>query len=466
MVRLLRDASRWIVVAALVYAPWDYGATTERGIIVVSWLTTGAFALWLVSQLLNGVAARTRSSGESVRAISCRVPVALALLTSVLLLLGWWMVANAKSIYDDEQFMFVRVASVLPRLPGSIDQAISAAWMLRATGLLGTILIAADLARDGRCLLRLWVALAGTGGSIALLGLMQKASGAPMIFWRAAEQPVTTFFATFFYHGNAGAFMNLTLPLTIGLALRAFTRPGQPLWRAVWLLLAIVSVVAVFANTSRMGQFLGALITLAILGWLVPKLSRVLRRPRWSMAVVGVIALGFATYAIVQASQLDRAWKRWEQIDQTLRRDARWLAMQAAWRAVPEASWAGFGPGTFRVIFPYYTAGFDERLRGWWLFLHQDYLQTLLEWGWAGSALWAGIFFGGIFVALRNRLTKASEEWAPRQRLLLPLVLLGLASVAIHALVDFPLQIASIQLYSAALLGICWGSGNWARPLR
>lgn len=120
-------------------------------------------------------------------------------------------------------------------------------------------------------------------------------------------------------------------------------------------------------------------------------------------------------------------------------------------------------------------------MEGGWRFLHEDYLQTIIEWGWLGSALWAALFGGGMVVAFagwrrqksfqrgaenstRGRVRSPEEEvteWLPRQRAILPLALLALASVALHAFVDFPLQIASIQLYVATYVGICWGSKYW-----
>ncbi len=52
-------------------------------------------------------------------------------------------------------------------------------------------------------------------GIIALLGLVQKETGAEVLFWQPrnpGEEPVTTFFASFYYHGNVGAYLNLALP--------------------------------------------------------------------------------------------------------------------------------------------------------------------------------------------------------------------------------------------------------------
>ncbi len=73
--------------------------------------------------------------------------------------------------------------------------------------------------RRPKFILELWWVIVIAGTSISLLGLLQKATGAPMIFWATPTgppPPPTTFFATYFYHANAGAFLNLTWPFAAG----------------------------------------------------------------------------------------------------------------------------------------------------------------------------------------------------------------------------------------------------------
>jgi hypothetical protein len=331
--------------------------------------------------------------------------------------------------------------------------------------LLAVVVFVADLSRDSRWLLRLWWTIALAGGSIALLGLLQKATGAEMIFWQPAPvRDVKTFFATYYYHANAGAFLNLTMPCAIGLAVRTFQKREPAGVRALWLGLSVIMVVAVAANTSRMSELiaLGLILMLAIK--FLPDLFRGFSKTGLSLGLVGAVVVLITLFAVAQASRLDLSMQRW-QTHETLTENGRLLASQAALTAIPDAGAVGFGPGTFRVIFPYYTAPFD-RITGVWRFLHNDYLQTLLEWGWLGGALWGSLFFGGMATGIRNWLERKNQVWSPRYRLLLPLVIFSLGAIALHAVVDFPLQIASLQLYVATYLGLCWGSGNWARNVR
>lgn len=374
------------------------------------------------------------------------------------------MALNAKSIYDSEFSLFVPLRNFVPFLAGSVDYANSAAWMLRGALLLGTILFVCELSQSSRWLLRLWYVISLIGGSIAFLGLLQKATGARMIFWQPPPPPeygVTTFFATYFYHGNAGAFLNLVWPLSAGLVIRAFTSRSQPGLRALWTIVFIITIAGVVANTSRMAQVV-ALVLLVVTGLRFgPGLLRRIPGAQKSVAIAGALALILALIALAQATHLEQPLNRWQSVSEQIPSDARWQASRVALGALPGAGFFGFGPGTFRVVFPGYNIGSGHAVPGSWRFLHEDYLQTLLEWGWLGSSLWALLFFGGIAAGILSYNRCATRDWMPRRRVMQPLATLALAGVAMHALVDFPFQIESIQLYVATYLGVCWGSSLW-----
>ncbi|HXG46494.1 MAG TPA: hypothetical protein VNO52_02635, partial [Methylomirabilota bacterium] len=53
-----------------------------------------------------------------------------------------------------------------------------------------------------------------------------------------------------------------------------------------------------------------------------------------------------------------------------------------------------------------------------------------------------------------------------RDRILGVASVVGVGSVLVHALGDFPLQVASIQLYVAVLLGLLWAAKHWPGPAR
>jgi hypothetical protein len=373
------------------------------------------------------------------------------------------MVFNAKSVYDSDFFVFVPLHNFVPPAAGSVDYPISAAWMIRGALLLGIILFVADLSQSNRWLLRLWCMIGLVGGSIAFLGLLQKATGAQMILWQPPppyQFRITTFFATYFYHGNAGAFLNLVWPLSAGLVIRAFSNRSNPSMRAVWTSVFLLTMAAVLANTSRMSQVLALLLLCAICVQFGALVLRKLSGGK-SVALAGGLAIGLALIALAQAVHLEQPIKRWQTESQRISTDARWRASRVAMRAVPDAGLCGFGPGTFRVVFPTYNRTGSDQVPGTWRFLHEEYLQTLLEWGWIGGILWVLLFFGGITVGIRSYKEHARRGWTPRRRVLQPLVIIALFGVAVHALVDFPLQIESIQLYVATYLGLCWGSMLW-----
>jgi hypothetical protein len=150
--------------------------------------------------------------------------------------------------------------------------------------------------------------------------------------------------------------------------------------------------------------------------------------------------------------------------DQLNGANKRLVATKVCLRMLHDAGWHGFGPGTFALVFPHYPT--DEQAKlipGIWRYAHDDYLQTLIEWGWVFSLFWAVLFFGAmaeLFFHWRKRRDLSTSD-----RVLAFVSGLALLGVAAHAIVDFPLQIASLQLYTAVCVGLGWGSRNWEGTL-
>ena len=442
----LRSLSRWLFLATIIAAPWFYGGTTAWAIELLGLV----LVFWVASLVIDWRRPM--------------VPRSLAIIVSIVLLLGWWMALNAHSVYDSTFRVFAPIGALLPQLAGSTDYVLSCALMLRVTLLVGTIFFVAEMVQRPRWLLWLWSALAISGGAVALLGLVEKGTGAKMIFWQPSvlwNNDAYPFFATYFYHANAGAFLNLVLPAVIGLTGWMISRHEQRVARGLLIGTAIIVVLAIVSNTSRMAQVVGGVLILALLATVLrPLIARAVRGDKKKLAL-GAIIVAIVIVAVAQATHLDQPMLRWRQLAKQLPVDERWAANRTALTAVGDAGAFGVGPGVFRAIFPHYQQLADQHPRGTWRFLHDDYLQTLLEWGWVGALALGALFFGGIAFAVRNYLR--AEDWSNRQRILLLCSLLALGGVAIHAAVDFPLQIFSIQLFVATYLGICWGSGGWER---
>ena len=451
--RALIELSRWALLALLVFAPWAFGSTR---LWAIDWLNTGLAATLAVRGLAIpfGGLGRLRD-----------LPRLLLMVVGAVLALGWWMTLNARAVYDPDVSIFAPLPMMAGFAPGAVDAALALAAMIRLSLVLGALLLTCEMAAESEWRLRLWTTIALTGASIAALGVLQRAAAAPTIFWedpsvRGPDQYTKSFFATYFYHANAGAFLNLCLPAAGTALMRAFSRRTPPLVLALWMASGVVFVLASVMNTSRAGQIIAGTLAVGLILWPARGLLAFtwMRQRRTLAWGLGTVALGLLV--VILAIGLKVQIGRWQETVQQLGAGSllgtRLLAQSAGVRAVPDAGAFGFGPGCFQVMFPYYTDFLGDRIDGIWRYLHADYVQTLLEWGVLGTALWSIIFFGGFARGVRNyRMPEAAGN--SQQDLFLPAALLALAGVAVHALVDFPLQIASIQLYVAVYLGLCWG---------
>lgn len=450
--RWITDGPRWLLLAALVYAPWAYGATRPWTITGLNWLLGAMLGLWLLGQLLR----QRLPKPPPVMVIAC----------GGLILQAWLMVLNARFEYDQVSHEFITLTPLLSWAPGSLDRELSIESATRLSLLLLSGFVAAEMAEQKLWRRRLLTTMAITGTSIVLLGLVQRFTNAPGIFWQQ-ENFGPNYFATFRNHTNAGAFINLIWPLTIAWAVREKLRGTSPAKMISWSVAAVVCITGVMVNTSRAATALAVFLLAIAAIWIIwqgiqGRFGTVQPSTLLITGTLAVLLIG----ALAFLTGLDSNAGRWKQFDKQLTEDnTRLLAAKVCLKMIPEASWWGFGPGTFETAFPYFTQEYGEQLKGQWIYAHQDYLQTLTEWGYLGFGGWGMLFCGAMFYSWRRRIRNRTEISDSARTTLFGMTL-ALASVMVHALVDFPLQIYSIQLYALTLVSILWSSKHWISGIR
>jgi hypothetical protein len=278
------------------------------------------------------------------------------------------------------------------------------------------------------------------------------------IFWGTSRH-LDYFFATFRNVTNAGEFFNLVAPLAAALAWKA--RGRAPFYRA-W---AVSALALIVAGSCICGSKIAPLLT-ALLGVIFLALhARDFRHMplRGTTQLITTLAIIAAVALIVWGAGTGVTQDRWQRLfnstgDATL--TDRLQVDRACVSGLSDAGLLGFGPGTFPAIFP----GLENRLAqpplGRWLFAHNDYLQTALEWGALGATAWALSFFGALALLARGL---KRDAWRHEDRTGAAGLLVALVGAALMALVDFPFQIASLQLDIVVITGLAWSSPTWPR---
>ena len=442
--RLAVETPRWLFLAALVLAPWVYGTTPPWAIDALDQFLAAILILWLVTC--------------AVRRLPPAIPPLLLACVLLLTLFGWAMALNPH-LQDAGGFHFIPVQPLVRWAPGTVDGATSRHEMERVTCMLGALCFVCDLSsrRDWRR--RLWRTMGATGVSLVLFGLVQSAFARPILVWSESDIG-SPYFATYFYHGNAGSFIILVLPLIAGLAALTLRKPDAHLARAIWFPGFFICVAGAFVNVSRAAMAITGVLCVLIIAWQFIGRSRdELLPPRRLRLAYALLMVG-ALFALIVFSGWERPAQKWALMRSQLNSsNKRLVSTHICLRMIPDAKWHGFGPGTFGLVFPHYTGADAIYIPGIWKYAHDDYLQTVLEWGWAGSAPWAIIFIGSI--ALLFYHWRKRRDLSTSDHVLLFVSGLALAGVAAHAVVDFPFQIASLQLYAAVCIGFGWSSARW-----
>jgi hypothetical protein len=442
--RILVEAPRWLFLLVLTLAPWMYGATPQWVIMDLVSILAAILVLWL--------------GGCALRKLRPGLPSGLVWCVAVILVYGWAMTLNPH-LKDNGNFTFTPIKPLIGWLPGTVDGATSRAIMMRITVLLGTVCFVCDISgrRDWRR--RIWRAMALTGTSLVLFGLIQSAFAKPLFLW--GEQDIgEPYFATYYYHGNAGSFINLVLPFIAGLAVLTLRRPDAHIDRALWFPGFFICVAGSFVNLSRSATVITACLCVLLLLWQFRGRSRREFLPPRNLRVAYAVLMFGAILALIAFSGWQKPAQKWGMMQSQLNEhNKRVVATQVCMHMLPDVHWHGFGPGTFVLVFPHYSGPWASLIPGIWKYAHDDYLQTIIEWGWLGAIPFAVLFFGAFAQLLIH--WRRRRDWSTSDRVLSLITALAMGGVAAHAIVDFPFQILSLQLYAAVCVGFGWGAGKW-----
>ncbi len=478
--RLCDDASGTLILLMVVFGPWAFGTTPPSTIWLMNYAAYVLGTLLLVKLFIRkikqcplprwDVAATENKSSR--RTSAQRATALLGWLTLALLLFCLVSAWNCAATYDPVRRIFLYQPH-LNWLPHSFDAHRTWFWFWSYLGLAAAFWSirdwllgkteteektfhpngkeAANPRLNGRMRQLLWV-LAISGTALGLEAIVQRASGSSKLLF--ILQPVVnpegeTQFGPYAYRANAAQYFNLLWPMLLGGWWLLRRHGGR-----IHLLPAFAAILAAcpIISTSRGG----ALVTAGLLGLLVviflaiessaaakhPDSLRRLKKYFWLVLIfLGVVAALGGYFGWKELSprmnQLNEGFSGREQ----MYADARPMAA--------DYPVFGVGPGSFGTVFQLYRI---SNLTYWPDQLHNDWLETLITFGWVGFTL--------ILAAL---VCIVVAGWHAPRRLLITAGL-ALTGCLVHARYDFPFQIHSIIFLFLLIAAWLMAAGAVKRP--
>ena len=271
---------------------------------------------------------------------------------------------------------------------------------------------------------------------------------------------------TFGYPNSLAAFLEILVPVGLSCVLMG----------------RLSHATKIFAGYAVVAMLAGIGVTMSRGGWLVvmvilPLLCIVLLTQRdyrlQALVLAGGLLLGgaFVVPKANLAQQRLKATLSGEQVD-----DIRLALWQTGLRMWQDNFWWGMGPAHFDYRFREYRPEMVQRRPD---HVHNDYLNTLVDYGVAGAALVAaawGLLWFGMFKSW-NAVRGARDDFARKKSNRFALLVgggVGLVAILLHSVFDFNLHIPAIAILTVTLMALlagqtrfatenCWHSGKWVK---
>ena len=361
--------------------------------------------------------------------------------------------------------------STLPGLPHVPSPAVNRSqplWELPGT-VLPFVAVAAAVpifrtAHDAR---NLWVTIALLGTGFAAYGFVQKAVFPTWHFFLDRDAYLDSLTGFYVNRNAAAAFLFMTAVVTIDVLDHHLSQMDMRNWRAeralmergprrtalAFGLMLLLQVVAILTTRSRFGLLY---VLLGLLPWAGYRLWHHLRRGGYRpdrrtitiAAVIAVVFLGFAAEQVLFRLEVQGADD-----------ENRLCIYSSVLSLISDNLWIGTGLGTFVEAFPPYRRP-ECGLHGVWETAHDTYLQGLATMG----LLFVPFFLvvGGVVIRALRTAWRASSSARVH---VLPVAIVGCA-LALHSLVDFPLEIPGNAILFGLLVVSTVGRATDPRRLR
>lgn len=292
---------------------------------------------------------------------------------------------------------------------------------------------------------------------ISLYAIYQFATGSNRV-WLVTRPDAYSHRAggTFISPNNLGGFLEMILPLALAYTLTSRLNAVTKVFTGY----AAFAILAGIAVTGSRGSWFSAAGALLVF-FVVLLFHRAYRLPALVLLIVTVgVAVHFAPKQIF----LESRFHELEDPAGKLNDDGRFAIWRAAVQLWHEDIWWGIGPGHFDYRFGKYR---PEIVQASPDRVHNDYLNTLTDWGMIGTALIAmafGLLCVGVF-RIWGSVRRLDNTLGDQRSNKLALVLgasVGLLAILLHSAVDFNMHIPANALLAVTLMALLSGYHRFA----
>lgn len=302
-------------------------------------------------------------------------------------------------------------------------------------------------------------ALIFLGMTVSLYSIYQFITNSPYVWHLLGpeikpEQYMKRASGTFICPNNFAGFLEMLVPLGLAMTLKG---RFQPTTRVLLGYASVAMLAGIGVSVSRGGWIATGAALLVLFAILVRY-----RDSRLPAIAFLVLLFGLGAVFLKQGYQ---AQKRWHQMflaggDVFDERIYIWKSAVEIWKGHP---WVGAGPAHFDEVFPQYRPEIVQLRPGR---AHNDYLNTLADWGVIGAGLVASAILFLIWGIGRTwRFVQRSGDLVAKPSSRAAFVLgaaVGLLAISIHSMTDFNMHIPANAIVAISLMAMLSGYVRFA----